>query len=135
MLLPSQQLQLHGSCTPESMHAPHNHPGSCMPESLYVPHHHHGSCSCMQLRASYPPSWQLRASYPSYPCVPHTVIPLIPYHACAPCGPARRGQPADSWWSRLFRHHADVAWDDYEKDYSDLPAAMREVQMLEAAKG
>lgn len=25
------------------------------------------------------------------------------------------------WWPRLFTHHGDIAWDDYEKDYSDLP--------------
>ncbi len=29
---------------------------------------------------------------------------------------------SESWWPRLFRHHSDIAWDDYEKDYSDLPA-------------
>ena len=27
----------------------------------------------------------------------------------------------ESWWQRLFKHHAEIAWDDYEKDYSDLP--------------
>ena len=27
----------------------------------------------------------------------------------------------ESWWPRLFTHHAEIAWDDYEKDYSDLP--------------
>ena len=26
------------------------------------------------------------------------------------------------WWPRLFTAHAEIAWDDYEKDYSDLPA-------------
>jgi hypothetical protein len=25
------------------------------------------------------------------------------------------------WWPRLLHHHSEVAWDDYEKDYSDLP--------------
>lgn len=25
------------------------------------------------------------------------------------------------WWPRLFREHGEIAWDDYEKDYSDLP--------------
>ncbi len=25
------------------------------------------------------------------------------------------------WWPRLFRCHGEIAWDDYEKDYSDLP--------------
>ncbi len=27
----------------------------------------------------------------------------------------------EMWWPRLFRHHGEIAWDDYEKDYSDLP--------------
>ena len=26
------------------------------------------------------------------------------------------------WWPRLFQHGPEIAWDDYEKDYSDLPA-------------
>ena len=26
------------------------------------------------------------------------------------------------WWPRLFSSHAPIKWDDYEKDYSDLPA-------------
>lgn len=26
-----------------------------------------------------------------------------------------------SWWPRLLRAHSEIAWDDYEKDYSDLP--------------
>lgn len=25
------------------------------------------------------------------------------------------------WWTRLFKEHTEIAWDDYEKDYSDLP--------------
>lgn len=25
------------------------------------------------------------------------------------------------WWPRLLKAHASIAWDDYEKDYSDLP--------------
>jgi len=29
---------------------------------------------------------------------------------------------SEMWWPRLFAHHGDIAWDDYEKDYSDLPA-------------
>lgn len=28
---------------------------------------------------------------------------------------------SEMWWSRLFDHHGEIAWDDYEKDYSDLP--------------
>lgn len=30
-----------------------------------------------------------------------------------------------SWWSRLFEGHGDIAFDDYEKDLSDLPAPVR----------
>ena len=29
---------------------------------------------------------------------------------------------SEMWWSRLFHHHCEISWDDYEKDYSDLPA-------------
>ena len=29
---------------------------------------------------------------------------------------------SESWWPRLLRQHGEIAWDDYEKDYSDLPA-------------
>lgn len=25
------------------------------------------------------------------------------------------------WWPRLFAAGPEIAWDDYEKDYSDLP--------------
>jgi hypothetical protein len=25
------------------------------------------------------------------------------------------------WWQQLFDHHAQIVWDDYDKDYSDLP--------------
>ncbi|KAK9824173.1 hypothetical protein WJX72_008288 [[Myrmecia] bisecta] len=28
---------------------------------------------------------------------------------------------SEMWWPRLLRHHCDIQWDDYEKDYSDLP--------------
>lgn len=28
---------------------------------------------------------------------------------------------SEMWWPRLFRCHGEIAWDDYEKDYSDLP--------------
>ena len=45
---------------------------------------------------------------------------------------ASTGSHGDTWWSRLFTHHSEIAWDDYEKDYSDLPAAiMREHLALE----
>lgn len=37
------------------------------------------------------------------------------------------------WWARLFQHHSDIAWDDYEKDYSDLPPEILQPhQALEA---
>lgn len=28
---------------------------------------------------------------------------------------------SEMWWSKLFEDHPEIAWDDYEKDYSDLP--------------
>ncbi len=28
---------------------------------------------------------------------------------------------SEMWWPRLLVHQPAVAWDDYEKDYSDLP--------------
>ena len=28
---------------------------------------------------------------------------------------------SEMWWPRLFKSHATIEWDDYEKDYSDLP--------------
>lgn len=37
-----------------------------------------------------------------------------------PCSP-RHWQHSEMWWPRLFKAHAAIAWDDYEKDYSDLP--------------
>ncbi len=33
----------------------------------------------------------------------------------------RRWAHSETWWPRLFEGHGDIAWDDYEKDYSDLP--------------
>ena len=33
----------------------------------------------------------------------------------------RHWEHSEMWWPRLFRHHGEIAWDDYEKDYSDLP--------------
>ena len=36
-----------------------------------------------------------------------------------PC--CRQWLHSEMWWPRLFRHHGAIAWDDYEKDYSDLP--------------
>ncbi|KAA6420245.1 MAG: heat shock STI-like [Trebouxia sp. A1-2] len=30
-------------------------------------------------------------------------------------------QHSETWWPRLFQHHQPIQWDDYDKDYSDLP--------------
>lgn len=30
-------------------------------------------------------------------------------------------QHAEMWWPKLCAHHCEIQWDDYEKDYSDLP--------------
>ncbi|QDZ23050.1 CS domain-containing protein [Chloropicon primus] len=30
-------------------------------------------------------------------------------------------QHAEMWWPKLCVHHTEIQWDDYEKDYSDLP--------------
>ncbi len=37
----------------------------------------------------------------------------------------RGGQHAETWWPRLLRSHAPVAWDDTHKDYTDLPPQVR----------
>jgi hypothetical protein len=42
---------------------------------------------------------------------------------------------SESWWPKLFKDGPEIAWDDYEKDYSDLPAqVMAEHAALEGAK-
>jgi tetratricopeptide (TPR) repeat protein len=28
---------------------------------------------------------------------------------------------SEMWWTKLFEDHPEISWDDYEKDYSDLP--------------
>ena len=33
----------------------------------------------------------------------------------------RHWMHSEMWWPRLFKAHGEIAWDDYEKDYSDLP--------------
>ena len=33
----------------------------------------------------------------------------------------REWQHSETWWPRLFQHHQAIQWDDYDKDYSDLP--------------
>ncbi len=54
---------------------------------------------------------------------------IVRHAGCDPRGPkvclsdgaCRHWLHSEMWWPRLFRHHCDIAWDDYEKDYSDLP--------------
>ena len=41
--------------------------------------------------------------------------------ACPADAVRRHWEHHQMWWPRLFRHHGEIAWDDYEKDYSDLP--------------
>ena len=37
----------------------------------------------------------------------------------------RHWMHSESWWPRLLRGQPAIAWDDYEKDYSDLPSEAR----------
>ena len=37
---------------------------------------------------------------------------------------------SESWWPRLLRGQPAIAWDDYEKDYSDLPREARATHIL-----
>ena len=37
---------------------------------------------------------------------------------------------SESWWPRLLRGQPAIAWDDYEKDYSDLPREARALHTL-----
>lgn len=37
---------------------------------------------------------------------------------------------SESWWPRLLRGQPAIAWDDYEKDYSDLPREARALYTL-----
>ena len=32
---------------------------------------------------------------------------------------------ANSWWEKLFKVHVPIKWDDYDKDYSDLPQEIK----------
>lgn len=39
------------------------------------------------------------------------------------------------WWPKLFADGPEIAWDDYEKDYSDLPKPILQAHAaLEAEK-
>ena len=40
-----------------------------------------------------------------------------------------------SWWEKLFDHHAPIQWDDYDKDYSDIPREVREHHARQEAIG
>ena len=40
----------------------------------------------------------------------------------------REWQHSETWWPRLFQHHQPIQWDDYDKDYSDLPLQVRLAQ-------
>lgn len=38
----------------------------------------------------------------------------------------REGLASSTWWPRLMTHHVgEVAWDDDEKDFSDLPSHLK----------
>ena len=41
---------------------------------------------------------------------------------------SKNAQPSDSWWERLFNTHGSIAFDDYDKDFTDLPAPVAEVR-------
>lgn len=42
----------------------------------------------------------------------------------------RPWQHSESWWPRLLLVHPQVAWDDGDKDYSDLPEPVRRVHQV-----
>jgi hypothetical protein len=42
---------------------------------------------------------------------------------------------SEMWWERLFKSHSAIAWDDYEKDYSDLPPEVLEKHRIQEAIG
>ena len=41
---------------------------------------------------------------------------------------------SEMWWSKLFENHPEIAWDDYEKDYSDLPEEVLERHRIREAQ-
>jgi hypothetical protein len=44
---------------------------------------------------------------------------------------------SEMWWPRLFAGGPAIEWDDYEKDYSDLPApvlAAHQVRLVTAGE-
>ena len=58
-------------------------------------------------------AWPGDPFQPSPPC-PCTLPAILPT-SC------RHWMHSEMWWPRLFKAHGEIAWDDYEKDYSDLP--------------
>lgn len=48
----------------------------------------------------------------------HTIVQC---QSSEQCVGGRQWQHSEMWWPRLFCHHAPIQWDDYDKDYSDLP--------------
>ncbi|KDD73520.1 hypothetical protein H632_c2095p1 [Helicosporidium sp. ATCC 50920] len=47
----------------------------------------------------------------------------------------RQWAHSQMWWPKLFTHHGEIAWDDYEKDYSDLPeVVLRKHRTVEAKR-
>ena len=54
-------------------------------------------------------------------------------YVCA--GVVRHWLHSEMWWTRLFRHQCEIAWDDYEKDYSDLPhEVLQRYNVMEAQR-
>jgi hypothetical protein len=50
---------------------------------------------------------------------------------------ARHWMHSEMWWPRLFAGGPTIEWDDYEKDYSDLPApvlAAHQVRLMTAGE-
>ena len=41
---------------------------------------------------------------------------------------------SEMWWSRLFEDHPECQWDDYSKDYSDLPEEVMERHRIREAQ-
>merc|ERR1712188_224267 len=42
---------------------------------------------------------------------------------------------AEMWWPKLCKHHGEIAWDDYEKDYSDLPESIKQQYTAQEQQG
>lgn len=44
--------------------------------------------------------------------------------------PRRHWMHSEMWWPRLFAGGPAIEWDDYEKDYSDLPQPVLAVHQV-----